>query len=83
MINVTSITSFRYNSDNLIQRRPIARRLRAPLMGRALTTASNDSNHINNYDKNELMELDKRRFGLTSSGQRIWIGLKRRGPLFG
>jgi hypothetical protein len=52
-------------------------------MGRALTTASNDSNHINNYDKNELMELDKRRFGLTSSGQRIWIGLKRRGPLFG
>jgi hypothetical protein len=52
-------------------------------MGRSITTASNDSNQINNDNENGLIELDKRPFDLTLLGRRRWLGSRRRGPLFG
>ena len=60
-------------------------------MGRSIPTASNDSNPIHNNNdhdddgnvENQPIQFDKRRFGMTLSSRRRWMGLKRRGPLFG
>jgi len=62
------------NSHNENRRFVIARRLRAPLMGRSITVESNeDVNH----------DVDKRRYGLTLLNRKKWMNLKRKGPLFG
>jgi len=75
-------------------RLPIARRLRAPLMGRSITTAKttvdggirlihNKSAGNSSSNENEPIHLSKRRYGLALLGRPRWFTLKRRGPLFG
>lgn len=81
ILNVTAAMS--YESGK--RRFPVARRLRAPLMGRSIVIESDNDIDItaNHSDSNEIQHLDKRRYGLTLLGRRKWMSLKRKGPLFG
>ena len=92
-MNVESLVSPIQSPDNEAGRPNVARRLRAPLMGRSLLSVSatndDDTNLINNEsdshsDSNDdqLVVLNKRRHGAPLFGRR-WMPLKRRGPLFG
>lgn len=85
---------FNQNPDNEVIRLPIARRLRAPLMGRSITTAKttvhggihliqNKSDGNSSTNENEPIHLNKRHYGLALFGRRDWFTFKRRGPLFG
>ena len=93
MINVEALISPIQSADNEAGRPNIARRLRAPLMGRSLLSVSspndddidffnNDSGSSSRSDEHESVVLNKRRPGVPLFGRR-WIPTKRRGPLFG
>ena len=78
------MTSFGRNSNYELMRSPIARSMRGPLMGRAITRASSDSKETSASDEEDLIQLAKRRYGWIAANRRKWMGLKRRrGPLFG
>jgi len=81
------------STDNEAGRPNVARRLRAPLMGRSLLSVSPSKNDdvglINNEsdsssvnDDVDIVILKKRRPGVPLFGRR-WLSKKRRGPLFG
>lgn len=93
MIHVESLISPIQSADNEAGRPSIARRLRAPLMGRSILSlpSSNDDDvgYINNEsdsssgnNDDDLVVLNKRRNGVPLFGRR-WVLKKRRGPLFG
>ncbi len=90
-----SLVSPIQSPDNEAIRPNIARRLRAPLMGRSLLSvpsSNNDDDDVINYlndelsssgsDDDHLIFLNKRRYGVPLFGRRGIHG-KRRGPLFG
>jgi hypothetical protein len=89
---VESLISPILSADNAAGRPYIARRLRAPLMGRSLLSIipSDDNVGLINHesdsssvsDDDNLVVLNKRRYGVPLFGRR-WIPTKRRGPLFG
>ncbi|CAF1109279.1 unnamed protein product [Adineta steineri] len=94
-ITVTSFTAMMRTPDNEARRLYSARRLRAPLMGRSITTTAlhtdddddsdlskSDSNGSSNSNENELITLDKRRSYAVLGGRR-WVNSRKRGPLFG
>ena len=79
------------SADNEASRPSVARRLRAPLMGRSLlgiSSSNDDAGYLNNESSSsgsnddDLVLLHKRRPGAPLFGRR-WISNKRRGPLFG
>ncbi len=78
MINVTSVASIRKSRDKVIRRIHVAPRLRAPLMGRSITTTLNDNANLpksvsygsSNGDENEFVNLDKQRDCITLLGER-------------
>lgn len=93
MIRVESLISPIQSADNEAGRPNIARRLRAPLMGRSILSlpSSNDDDAglINNEsdsssasNDDDLVVLHKRRNDVPLFGRR-WALNKRRGPLFG
>ena len=66
------------SSESDTARPHVARRLRAPLMGRSADLASLDD------DSDETgLDFDKRRLNQIFLGRRRMINPKRRGPLFG
>ena len=80
------------SADNEANRPHVARRLRAPMMGRSLLSVmsgngdtdmtNNESSGSTNSDEDQMFYLNKRRQGVPLFGRR-WIPTKRRGPLFG
>jgi hypothetical protein len=92
-MHAESLISPIQSADNEAGRPHVARRLRAPLMGRSLLSVSSpdDEDDILNSesgssslsdDDNEYLVLNKRRHGVPLFGRR-WVPTKRRGPLFG
>lgn len=79
------VATLKENSYNENRRFVIARRLRAPLMGRSVTIESHKDFilNTNHSDEDTSHQLDKRRYGLTLMNRRKWMSLKRKGPLFG
>ncbi|CAF0804530.1 unnamed protein product [Adineta ricciae] len=92
-IHVESLVSPINSPDNDAGRPYFARRLRAPLMGRAPTLLTIDEISNQKYTESasssssasndeQPVQLEKRRPGAPLFGRR-WINTKRRGPLFG
>ncbi len=88
-----SLVSPVQSPDNEAGRPNVARRLRAPLMGRSILSVvpsndddvgliNNESDSSSVSDDNDFIVLNKRRHGVPLFGRR-WIPKKRRGPLFG
>ena len=79
--------------DDGVGRLNTARRLRAPLMGRSVLSASSFDDRDNfgylnqesssSNDDDGILIFNKRRIGIPLLGRRSWIPKKRRGPLFG
>jgi len=72
---------------NEVARSNIARRLRAPLMGRSVTTTKGETDLTNdlngNNDENEFINLSKRRYIVAFISRRRLMNPKKKGPLFG
>ena len=94
IVHVESLISPIQSPDNEAGRPNLARRLRAPLMGRSLLSVpqlnnDDDINYFNNEassssasDDDDIIVLNKRRNRVPLFGRRGIVG-KRRGPLFG
>jgi hypothetical protein len=78
-----------HSSINEGGRSHVARRLRAPLMGRSITTTTSDNdadfieNGIDNTDGDEFMNVSKRRYIVALLSRRRGANGKKKRPLFG
>ena len=78
------------SADHEVSRPHVARRLRAPLMGRSMPVLSTDvidvmkvnSDSINRDDE-ESVHQNQRRYSVALLGRGGWTNSKRRGPLLG
>ncbi|CAF1124726.1 unnamed protein product [Rotaria sordida] len=91
-ISVTSFAPFLQSPDIETPKLHVARRLRAPLMGRSIITPlnddtfeliKNDTNDMNSSDEYDIMKPNKQSLLLALLKRQRRINSKRKGPLFG